>query len=139
MIILDTNVISALMGQPNNQKVINWLNHQRASDIWITAISLYELEFGIYLLPAGRKRTELMERVKQVVEIDLTNRVLPFDSRAARETAKLAAQRHQARTSQISPDTMISGVAIANRSAIATRNVRHFEMLSVAVINPWEA
>jgi predicted nucleic acid-binding protein len=73
------------------------------------------------------------------LENDLEGRILPFDLAAAEEAAKLSADRRTVGRSGESRDTMIAGIALAQRATLATRNVRHFADLRVPVVDPWKA
>ena len=75
----------------------------------------------------------------QLLQEDLENRVLDFDSAAATEAASLAAERQKAGRPVDMRDTQIAGIALARRATLATRNVRHFQDLNVPVVNPWES
>ena len=138
MIILDTNVLSALMRIAPEAQIVRWLDHQPAESIWITAITLFETRLGLALLPKGRRRQLLELAFDRLLEEDLENRVLDFDSAAATEAAALAAARQRAGRTVDMRDTQIAGIALARRATLATRNVRHFEDLSVTVIDPWQ-
>jgi len=138
VIILDTNVLSALMRHAPEAQIVRWLDHQPAESIWITAITLFETRLGLALLPKGRRRQLLESAFDQLLEEDLENRVLDFDSAAATEAAALAAARQKAGRTVDMRDTQIAGIALARRATLATRNVRHFQDLSVTVIDPWQ-
>jgi predicted nucleic acid-binding protein len=139
VIILDTNVLSALMRTSPDSAVVSWLDRQPADSIWITSITLFEARFGLALLPRGSKRTGLERAFDKVIEEDLANRVLDLDSMAAAAAAALAADRQRAGRPVDLRDTLIAGIAQARRATIATRNTKHFEGLDVPVVNPWEA
>lgn len=138
MIILDTNVLSALMRIAPEAQIVRWLDRQPAESIWITAITLFETRLGLALLPKGRRRQSLELAFDRLLEEDLENRVLDFDSAAATEAAVLAAARQRAGRTVDMRDTQIAGIALARRATLATRNVRHFQDLSVTVIDPWQ-
>jgi toxin FitB len=137
MIILDTNVLSALMRTAPDAAVAGWLDLQPAESIWITSITLFEARFGLALLPKGKRRQTLEAAFARLIEDDLENRVLDFDSAAAIEASALAAQRQKAGRAVDIRDTQIAGIALARRAVLATRNVRHFADLKVPVIDPW--
>ena len=139
MIVLDTNVLSALMRTRPDAAVVNWLDRQPADSIWVTSITVFEARFGLALLPRGRRRIGLEAAFKRVLEEDLENRVLDFDSVAAASAARLAADRKSAGRAADLRDTLIAGIAQARRATIATRNAKHFEGLDVAVVDPWNA
>jgi len=137
MIILDTNVLSALMQVAPDNAVVNWLDRQPAESIWITSVTLFEAHLGIALLARGKRQRALAAAFDQLLSQDLGNRVLDFDTSAALGAAALAATRQKAPVDI--RDTQIAGIALARRASIATRNVRHFEDLRVPVVNPWKS
>jgi len=139
MIILDTNVLSALMRTSPDVAVVSWLDRQPADSIWVTSITVFEARFGLALLPRGRKRLGLEAAFERVLKEDFENRVLDFDAAAAASAARLAADRKSAGRVADLRDTLIAGIAQARRATIATRNTRHFEGLDVPVVDPWQA
>jgi hypothetical protein len=139
VIILDTNVLSALMRTAPDAKVVAWLDRQAADSIWITSITVFEVRFGLAVLPAGRRRQALEAAFARVLEDDLERRVLEFDGTAAEAAAALAAGRQRAGRPVDLRDTLIAGVVVARRATLATRNTRHFADVKVPVVNPWTA
>lgn len=137
MILLDTNVLSALMQSQPEPAVVAWLDRQAPESIWTTSITLFESRFGLALLPAGRRKRTLELAFERLLADDLEHRVLSFDASAAYQAAALAAQRQCAGQSVDFRDTQIAGIALARRATVATRNLRHFQDLSVPVVNPW--
>ena len=137
MTILDTNVLSALMRSRPEVAVVRWLDRQPADSIWITSVTVFEARFGLALLPRGKRRLGLERAFERVVEEDLANRVLYFDSVAAAAAAQLAADRQRAGRGVDLRDTLIAGIAQARRATIATRDTKHFEGLDVPVVDPW--
>ena len=138
MIILDTNVLSALMHKVPDAPVVAWLDRNPAESIWISSITLFEVRFGLALLPDGKRRVALASAFARLLEEDLENRVLDFDTGAAIAAAELAAQRQRAGRPVDIRDTQIAGIALARHATLATRNTQHFEDLTVNVIDPWE-
>ena len=137
MIILDTNVLSALMHQQPDPQVVAWLDDQPAESIWLSSITLFEARYGLALLPAGRRKDLLAKRFEEMVQDDLQNRVMFFDTHAAAHAAQLAADRKTRGSPVDMRDTFIAGIALACRATLATRNMRIFDDLSVPVANPW--
>ncbi len=138
MIILDTNVLSALMRTEPEMEVVRWLDDQPAESIWITSITLFETRLGLAMLPKGQRRRLLESAFDRLLAEDLEHRVLDFDSAAAFEAAALAASRQRVGRPVDIRDTQIAGIALARRATLATRNVRHFQDLGVTVIDPWK-
>jgi len=139
VIILDTNVMSALMRTAPEAVVVTWLDRQPADSIWLTSITVFEARFGLGLLPKGRRRASLERAFDRVLEEDLSNRVLDFDRAAAAAAAHIAAERQRSGRVADLRDTLIAGIALARRATIATRNTRHFAGLDVPVVDPWKA
>jgi toxin FitB len=139
MLVLDTNVLSALMRPSLNRQVVVWLDGQITASVWTTAVSIMEIRFGLAAMAPGRRRDQQAVEFERIMDEDLQRRVLPFDSDTAEETGRLIASRHAAGRPRDLRDSMIGGIAIVHRATLATRNVRHFDDLSVPVVNPWQA
>lgn len=137
MILLDTNVLSALMRQIPDADVIQWLDGQPRTSVWTTAITVFEIRFGLQILPAGKRRTSLLATFDRLLTDLLQQRIAHFDTAAAQHAADLMATRQKKGRSGELRDTMIAGIALASRATIATRNVKHFEDISSSVVNPW--
>jgi toxin FitB len=138
VIILDTNVVSALMRPNDNPAVLAWLDKQPSVSVWTTAITILEIRFGLMLLPDGRRRSTLEQAFADYVREDLQERVLAFDAAAADAAAALAAA-YRKRGRQIDfRDIQIAGIALARKATLATRNLRHFDDPSITMINPWQ-
>jgi predicted nucleic acid-binding protein len=137
VIILDTNVLGALMRSVPDAAVVRWLDRQPAESVWVTSITLFETRFGLALLPSGRRRQRLESEFDRLLREDLENRVLDFDSAAAAEAASLAAARQISGRPVDMRDTLIAGIALARHATLATRNVRHFADLEISIVDPW--
>ena len=138
MIILDTNVLSALMTEPPELVVAEWLNGQPRESMWTSSISVLELRFGLEVMAGGRRRETRSAIFRRLVEEKLEQRIVPFDHDAAEAAAVLMAKHKAAGTPRELRDTMIAGIALARRATLATRNVRHFAGSDVKIVNPWE-
>ena len=137
MIILDTNVLSALMMAEPDPRVIGWLDRCPPESVWTTAVTVFEVRLGLELLAAGRKRKRLEEAFELALSEDLQGRILSFDEPSALAAARLAAHRQRKGTPVDVRDTQVAGIATARRATLATRNTSHFEDLDVKVVNPW--
>lgn len=137
MILLDTNVLSALMQTVPDPTVVQWLNSQPAESVWTTTITVFEISAGIELLEPSRRRDRLEGLFAQLLAEDLDGRVQSFDQTAALAAGVLTAQgRRAGRTVEVR-DVQIAGIATARRASVATRNIRHFESSGVDLVNPW--
>jgi hypothetical protein len=139
VILLDTNVISALMRRDPDPVVVRWLDGQPAESIWTTSITVFEVRTGLHLMRPGRRRGELQRAFDALLTDDLDRRVQSFDTAAATAAGEIAAERQNTgRTLEIR-DVQIAGIAVARRAQLATRNTRHFTDLGVTLIDPWSA
>ena len=137
MIILDTNVLSALMQQSPDPQVVAWLDDQPAEMIWLTTVTLFEARYGLALMAPGQRKDLLQQRFEELLLTDLQNRVLNFDANAADRAAALSAQRKSIGRPVDMRDTFIAGIALARNATLATRNTKHFDDLTTPVVNPW--
>lgn len=137
MILLDTNVLSALMQVAPDEAVAQWLDQQPRESIWITTITVMEIRAGLQAMPASRKRSALANALAVLLGEKIQGRIAVFDIPAAEEAAELMARRKLKGRPVDSRDTMIAGIAQASRATLATRNTAHFSDLSVPIVNPW--
>ena len=139
MILVDTNVLSALMRRVPDLRVMAWLDGQPRTSVWTTSITILEVRFGLQVMQAGKKRSALMEIFERVLTEKIERRVAPFDMLAAQHAADLMAVRQKSGRPGELRDTMIAGIVLASQATLATRNTKHFDDLSISVVNPWEA
>ena len=137
MIILDTNVISEPLKAGAHSSVIAWLDRQNPDTLFITTINVYELSFGVELMPAGKKRHLTADTVDQILRA-FAGRTLPFDESAATACALLMARARAAGKAIQLADGQIAAIAHLNGFAVATRDVAPFLAAGVTVINPWD-
>ena len=136
MIILDTNVLSALMHPTPDANVVAWLDRQPRTSIWTTSVTILEVRFGLQVMPLGKRRSALLQAFERVLET-IGHRVVPFDMPAAQQAGDLMASRHKEGRSVELRDTMITGIVLSQHATLATRNTTHFEDVSVPLVNPW--
>ena len=139
MFILDTNVASELMRPEPTTAVAAWIAERDAQDMYLTAVSEAELRYGVAILPTGKRRNALEAAMTRWLELGFGERILPFDSVAARAYAEIAAGRRQAGRPIGEADCRIAAISRARGAALVTRNVRDFEGTGLDVIDPWSA
>jgi hypothetical protein len=137
MILLDTNVLSALMLQTPDPNVIAWLDTQPRTSVWTTSVTVLEVRFGLQILPASKRRSTLMQAFELLLD-KIGRRVAPFDNEAAEHASDLMAFRHKKGRPVDLRDTMIAGIAVTQHAALATRNSVHFEDIGIKLVNPWK-
>jgi len=137
MIILDTNVVSALLREQVSDRVARWLDLQLRVSIYTTAITVFELRYGVEMMPKGERRDRLAAALGRIMGETLGGRIVPLDARGADAAGRLMARRRALGRTVEATDTLIGGIALAHRATLATRNLRHFADLDVPVIDPW--
>lgn len=139
MILLDTNVLSAVMRTEPDRLVVDWLDAQPAESLWTTSITVFEIRLGIERLENGRRRRLLEDAFAALIAENLAGRVVAFDLLAANAAGSIAAVRQRAGRPVDVRDVEIAGIAAARGATLATRNVRHFEGLGIPIVDPWSA
>jgi predicted nucleic acid-binding protein len=137
VIVLDTNIVSAFMSGPPPPEVLTWLNDQDAATLHLTTISIGEVEYGLRILPDGKRRRLLAERFEQFVAAAFQTRILSFDEAAARAYGEVRGRRKELGRPMSTLDGQIAAIARSRGFALATRNVKDFEHCEIALINPF--
>jgi predicted nucleic acid-binding protein len=137
MIILDTNIVAEMMKDRPATIVATWLNDQPASALFLSAITLGEIAYGLRALPQGRRR-QLEEGFERVVAEGFSGRILAFDEGAARHYGEIMGRRKEIGRPLGVLDGQIASIARAKGYAVATRNVRDFVECGVEILNPFE-
>ena len=139
MLVLDTNVASELMRPKPDPTVAAWIAERDATEMFLTAVNEAELLYGIAIMPAGRRRDLLATSMTRWLNLGFSDRILPFNSAAARAYADIASDRRRAGRPIGEADCQIAAIVHSRGAILVTRNVRDFEGMGVDVINPWSA
>ena len=137
MILLDTNVISEPLRLSGDPAVGAWIDSQNVETLYLAAISLAELRFGIAALPDGKRKDGLHKNLEQRVVPLFTGRILPFDAVASEVYAGIMARVRAEGRAIGTADGYIAATAAANGLIVATRDTAAFEAAGLTVINPW--
>jgi predicted nucleic acid-binding protein len=138
MIILDSNVVSELMRPAPAQKVVAWLDSQPRSSIWTTSVTVFEIRFGLQIMPLGKRRDAYAQGFETLLE-RIESRIAAFDAESAEYASILMASRKQQGRPREDRDTMIAGIVLARHALLATRDISHFDDVSAPLVNPWTA
>lgn len=137
MYLLDTNVVSELRkANKANQSVKNWATTIPAAALYLSVISILELEIGVLLIERrDRKQGEILRAwIDGHVVPTFADRVLAIDTAVARRCATLHVPNRRS-----DRDALIAATALVHGMTIVTRNVSHFQALGASVVNPWQA
>ena len=137
MIVIDTNIISEVMKPSPSLAVLKWLNQQNSNSLFVSTITLGEIEYGLRILPTGKRRHELKERFEQFIFQAFRQRILVFDEAAARSYGEVMGHRKDLGRPMSVPDGQIAAIARSKGFAIATRNTSDFEECGFDLFNPF--
>ena len=133
--LLDTNVLSEGMRPQPDPLVIAWLD-QHQEELAFSALSLAELARGAEAVADGKRKNELLKRLRFLRE-DFAYAILPFDDAAAWEWARYCKRLHLEGRSVPVIDSLIAATALAYGLTVVTRNTSDFP--GVTVKNPFSA
>jgi predicted nucleic acid-binding protein len=134
--LLDTCLLSELVKPVPHAAVLEWMAAQQAENLFVSAMTLGELERGVMKLPPSRRRHELTTWMTQVA-LDFEDRVLPFDHETAHVWADMCARTEAKGRPLAAFDSIIAATAIQKGLTVVTRNERDFEPAGVPLMNPW--
>ena len=134
--LLDTNVISELQKSNCSENVKSFANTLNWEDMYISAITLGELCFGVEKLPHGKKKHDLSIWLYTQLPQWFNGRIITFDTEVMLEWGKIRAETE--RTLPVA-DTLIAAAAIVHHMFLITRNTKDFEDIEgINLLNPWE-
>ncbi|WP_454753541.1 PIN domain-containing protein [Cupriavidus necator] len=137
MFILDTNVVSELRKARHGKAdfhVVQWADSVAAADLFVSAITIHELEIGVLLAERldPPKGAVLRAWLDNHVLPAFAGRILPIDTAVAQRSARLHVPDPQPLR-----DGLIAATALVHGMTVATRNVSDFVASRVALLNPW--
>lgn len=138
MIVLDTNVISELWKVEPDSNVLAWIDAQTVETLYLSAITVAEIRFGLATMPEGKRRMIYQDRLEREVLPAFAGRVLSFDLDASRAYAELMARAREAGKAIGKADGYIAAIARARGLMVATRDTSPFASAGLKVINPWD-
>lgn len=135
MYLLDTVVLSEIRKRQRDPAVVEWMTSQRDADLFLSAVTIGEIERGIVLQKSRNSpfSDELSQWLDKILSL-YSDRVLPVDIATARLWGRLSAE-----IGNDSPDLLIAATAMIHGLTVVTRNTRHFEPTGVAVLNPFSS
>ncbi len=135
-VLLDTNIFRAPSPEP---AVETWAGEHPAMSLYFSVIGEAELLYGVAILPMGRRRDALALAIEAILREDFDDRILSFDSGAARAYADIAAKCRSTGHPVQHIDCQIAAIARSRGMAVATRNIRDFQGMGIELVDPWTA
>ena len=137
MYLIDTNVVSEPLRAAPEPRVAAWLDMQALETLYLSAITVAELRFGVRALPAGRRRDRLHEDLESQVLPMFAGRVLAFDLAPSQAYAELMVRARKAGVAISVSDGYIAATAAANGMMVATRDTGPFRAAGLKTVDPW--
>lgn len=138
MIVVDTNVVSEMMRAQPDRTVATWFHKLQPADLALSVVTLFELRYGMALLPTSAERRRL-ENLLERFEAGSFGKVLPVDRNAAHRAAEFRSTRRRMGRPVSVPDSLIAGIALGSDASLATRNGRDFLHAGLVLIDPFES
>jgi toxin FitB len=138
VIVLDTNVVSELMRKDPAAEVVAWVDQHPGDQVFITAVTAAELLYGVCLrLPQGSRKQTLAAKVRDLVDQDFEDQVLPFSSDSAHHYADIVTSRDRLGKPINMADAQIAAICRQHDLELSTRNTTDFADTGIRVFNPW--
>jgi predicted nucleic acid-binding protein len=137
--LLDTNVISELIKARPAPKVVHWVDSVDESLLFLSVLTLGEIEKGIAALAPVSKRRRLEAWLEAELRPRFADRILPVDEGVARSWGRLAGEM-EGRGGGLLPviDGLLAATALVHELVLVTRNSKDFIPTGAPVLNPWE-
>ncbi len=137
--LLDTNVISELTRPRTEPRVQQWVAAQEFGTLFISVVSLGEMEKGFTTMSDLPKRARLETWLEQQLAELFRGQVLPLTQAIAKRWGVFDGLRQMAGRPLAVPDGMIAATAFEHDLTVVTRNDKDFQGLGLSILNPWES
>ena len=135
--LLDTCVVSELVKKTPRRQVVDWVDAQDESTLYLSALTIGELEKGIVKLPASARKARLTTWVRRDVTARFAGRVVPIDARVASRWGTITGESERRGLPLPVVDSLIATTALVHDLQMVTRNTEDFARCGVVCINPW--
>ena len=135
--ILDTCVISELVKPLPNENVLEWIEKQSEDNLYLSVITIGEIQKGISKLPESNKKTNLQTWLDNDLKFRFESRILPIDEKIAKEWGKIQGISEKAGNKIPVIDSMIAATGLFHKMVIVTRNINDMQISGLEIFNPW--
>lgn len=136
--LLDTCVVSEFVKPRPEKKLMAWLNSIEADQVYLSVVTLGEIQRGISLKPASNRRTELEVWLNEDLMAQFADRILPLDQEVLITWGQMVAPLKALGKPMNILDSFIAATAKHHKMVLVTRNISDFENVAVSILNPWE-
>ena len=136
--LLDTCVISELIKAQSNPKVIEWISNQNEEDLYLSVLTLGEIQKGITKLPDSEKKLKLQNWLDIDLSERFNNKILDIDNQVALHWGKMQGKSEKKGENLSVIDSLLAATSIVYDLIFATRNIKDIMNCGCKFINPWE-
>jgi len=137
--LLDTCLISELLKREPNARVLHWLDKQDENSLYLSVLTLGELQKGVSKLPEDKRKSDLQSWVNNNLCTRFEGRILPIDVEVASAWGTLLGNSERRGKKLPVMDSLIASTAAVHNLTVVTRNIRDMQQCQAKVFNPWEA
>lgn len=135
--LLDTNVISEPKQKQPSEKVLEWLDAQDESTLYLSVLTIGEIKKGIVRLDSSRKKVAL-EKWLEALRLRFSRRILPLSEKTFLVWGKMCGEFEPKGILRPAFDSLLEATALEHDLIFVTRNVKNFSGSPVTILNPWE-
>lgn len=136
--LLDTCVISELVKKQPNPKVVNWIDGMAESSLFLSVITIGEIQKGVEKLPPSKRKTSLRRWLNEQLPVRFANRIVSIDTEVMLAWGQLVARLDQQGNPMPAIDSLITATALHGNFTLVTRNEEDFKHSGVPIFNPWK-
>jgi Predicted nucleic acid-binding protein, contains PIN domain len=136
--LFDTNLISELIAQRPNQKVIDWIDSLDPESIYLSVITLGELHKGVAKLPDSRRKQQILEWLEEQFQVRFSEQLVEITTETMLVWGQLVARLEREGHPMPAIDSLIAASALAGGFTLVTRNTADFQHTGISLLNPWE-
>lgn len=138
-LLLDTCVISEYIKSKPNQIVIDWLDQQNETELFISIISIAEIQKGIFKIQDSQPQRALQLNAWLFsLEEQFSGRILEINSQVLKMWAEINGISEAKGKKLPIIDSLIAATAAIHKATIVTRNTQDFQFISISTLNPWD-
>ena len=135
--LLDTCLLSELVRKEPNSGVVSWLDECEEQSLYLSVLTIGELQKGVSKLPAGTRKEDLQVWIEHDLAERFTGRILGVDMETAITWGRLQGEAEQRGEKLPVMDSLIAATAITHKLSVVTRNTKDLERCQARVVNPW--
>ncbi|MCG8341496.1 MAG: type II toxin-antitoxin system VapC family toxin [Chlorobiales bacterium] len=136
--LLDTCVISELVRKSPDKSLVQWVDNQNEFDLYLSVITLGEIQKGITKLSSSKKKELLTSWLKDELEVRFAERIVPITDEVALMWGNMLGEAEKNGRPLSVVDMLIAATAKVYDLVVVTRNVRDMKAGDVDILNPWE-